>query len=52
MSVIEKEHAIEDAAENNEPSMSELQSEIQSLKAMIEQLHSHQMTSNSDKGNN
>ncbi len=38
VSVIEKENAIEDASHNTEPSMSDLQKEILSLKAMVLQM--------------
>lgn len=41
VSVIEKENAIEDAAHSTEPTMADLQNEIQSLKAMITQLAKH-----------
>ena len=48
VSVIEKENAIEDASHNTEPSMSDLKNEIDSLKTMIQELHSQK--SGSDKG--
>ncbi len=39
VSVIEKENAIEDATHNTEPSMTDLQKEIQSLKVMIQEMN-------------
>jgi len=48
VSVIEKENAIEDASHNTEPSMSDLKNEIDSLKTMIQELHSQK--SGSHKG--
>jgi len=52
VSVIEKENAIEDAAAHPEPSMSELQKEIQSLKVLIVEMnHSQNQSKQSDKGN-
>ncbi len=52
VSVIEKENAIEDAAAHPEPSMSELQKEIQSLKVLIVEMnHTQNQSKQSNKGN-
>ncbi len=52
VSVIEKENAIEQAAAHPEPSMGELQKEIQSLKVLIVEMnHSQNQSKQSNKGN-
>lgn len=41
VSVIEKEHAMEDAANNDEPTMADLQQEIKELKSMIQNMNNN-----------